>query len=233
MSSGNVLTCDASRRSGKPTDLRVIGAEFFLLPVTTRMPLKFGPETLTTVTCARVKLTVRGRNGREAEGWGETPLSVQWTWPSTLSFNERQDAMVEFCKGLAAAWTNADLWGHALEIGYRFQREVLPALVADFNRDRRPEAQMPYLAALISCSPFDIALHDAYGQLHATPTYATYNAQFLNHDLADFYSADDPGKDRFRKRFPVDFLAQDPPRTLPVWHLVGGLDPLDGNDHCE
>jgi L-alanine-DL-glutamate epimerase-like enolase superfamily enzyme len=216
----------------KETDVRAVGAELYLLPVTTRMPLKFGSETLTTVMCARVKLTIRGRDGREAEGWGETPLSVQWTWPGQLSFKERQDAMVEFCTRLAAAWADADLWGHSLEIGYRFQREILPALVADFNRDRRPDAQMPYLAALISCSPFDIALHDAYGQLHATPTYDTYNAQFLNHDLADFYSADDPDAVRFREKFPADFLAQILPRTLPVWHLVGGLDPLDGNDHC-
>ena len=147
------------------------------MPVTTRMPLKFGPETLTTVTCARVKLTVRGRDGREAEGWGETPLSVQWTWPSELSFAERHDAMVAFCKRLAAAWADADLWGHALEVGYRFQREILPALLADFNRDRPADARMPYLAALVCCSPFDIALHDAYRPAPRVPTYDTYNCR--------------------------------------------------------
>ena len=114
---------NSNRDRGKATDARPIGAEVYLLPVTTRMPLKFGPETLTTVTCARVKLTIRGRDGREAEGWGETPLSVQWTWPGELSFAERQDAMVEFCTALAAAWA-ADLWGHPLEIGYRFQLEI-------------------------------------------------------------------------------------------------------------
>jgi L-alanine-DL-glutamate epimerase-like enolase superfamily enzyme len=232
MSSSIALAGGASHHSGKSTDVRAIGAEVYLLPVTTRMPLKFGPETLTTVTCARVKLTVKGLDGREAEGWGETPLSVQWTWPGQLSFGERQSAMVEFCKRLAAAWADADLWGHSLEIGYRFQREILPALVEDFNRDRLHDAQMPYLAALVSCSAFDIALHDAYGQLHAAPTYDTYNAQFLNHDLADFYSADDPDCVRFRSRFPADFLAQRRPDKLPVWHLVGGLDPLDGSDCC-
>src|SRR5262245_5871117 len=103
---------------GKPTDVRPVGAELYLLPVTTRMPLKFGPETLTSVTCARVKLTVRGRDGREAEGWGETPLSVQWTWPGALSVAARQDAMIEFCKRLVSAWASADVWGHALEVGY-------------------------------------------------------------------------------------------------------------------
>ena len=41
------------------TDIRPVAASLYLLPVRTRMPLKFGPETLTEVTCARVKLTVR------------------------------------------------------------------------------------------------------------------------------------------------------------------------------
>jgi L-alanine-DL-glutamate epimerase-like enolase superfamily enzyme len=226
--SGHIAS--GSTHGDKATDVRVIGAELYLLPVTTRMPLKFGPETMTTVTCARVKLTVRGRDGREAEGWGETPLSVQWTWPGKLSFAERQEAMVEFCKRLAAAWASADLWGHPLEIGYRFQHEILPANVAEFNRDRPLTAQMPHLAALVSCSAFDIALHDAYGRLHAMPTYDTYNAQFMTRDLADFYSTDDPDADRFRGRFPTDFLAKRPALTLPVWHLVGGLDPIDESD---
>src|SRR6476619_4956687 len=104
MGDNSANTRFAFSNRGTATDARAIGAELYLLPVTTRMPLKFGPETLTTVTCARVKLIVRGRDGREAEGWGETPLSVQWTWPGQLSFAERQEAMVEFCKRLAAAW---------------------------------------------------------------------------------------------------------------------------------
>ena len=33
------------------------------------------------------------------KGWGETPLSVTWAWPSaTLSYDERYEAMVAFCE---------------------------------------------------------------------------------------------------------------------------------------
>jgi L-alanine-DL-glutamate epimerase-like enolase superfamily enzyme len=230
MGDNSANTRFAFSNRGTATDARAVGAELYLLPVTTRMPLKFGPETLTTVTCARVKLVVRGRDGREAEGWGETPLSVQWTWPGQLSFAERHDAMVEFCRRLAAAWANADLWGHPLEVGYRFQREILPKLVDDFNRDRPAEAHMPCLAALVCCSLFDIALHDAYGCFHRVPIYDTYNPQFMANDLAAFYSADDPDTERFRGSYPADFLSRRPPHTLPVWHLVGGLDPLEKGD---
>jgi L-alanine-DL-glutamate epimerase-like enolase superfamily enzyme len=214
----------------KVTDARPIATELFLLPVTTRVPLKFGPETLTAVTCARVKLTVRGRDGRTAAGWGETPLSVQWTWPSDLSYAERHDAMVAFCKKLATTWAAADRLGHPLEIGNHFQHRVLPKLLTEFNCNRTEHARMPYLAALVCCSAFDIAMHDAYGRLHGVPVYETYNSQFLNFDLENFYSEHDSEANAFGGKYPADFLNKNPPRSLSVWHLVGGLDPLDKSD---
>ena len=61
---------------GKSTDIRCTGAALYFLPVETRVPLKFGVETLTSVTCARVRMTVESRGGDVSEGWGETPLSV-------------------------------------------------------------------------------------------------------------------------------------------------------------
>ncbi len=64
----------------KKTDIRVRAVELHYLPVETRMPLKFGPETLTSVTCVRAKVTVADATGRRGDGWGETPLSVQWFW---------------------------------------------------------------------------------------------------------------------------------------------------------
>src|SRR4029078_7198458 len=75
-----------SSTMNKLTDVQVRGATLYLLPMRARIPLKFGPETLTEVTCARVNLRVADRRGAVAEGWGETPLSVQWVWPSQLSY---------------------------------------------------------------------------------------------------------------------------------------------------
>ena len=43
---------------GKATDIRTVGAALYFLPVQTRMALKFGPETLTHVTCARARVKV-------------------------------------------------------------------------------------------------------------------------------------------------------------------------------
>lgn len=207
-------------------DVRVRQVELYLLPVTTRVPLKFGHETLTSVTCARVKLLVEDGRGRTAVGWGETPLSVQWSWPSGLSYAERYAAMVEFCQRLAKAWCDFKVWGHPLEIGEAFQRDALPNLVDEVNRLQPAERHLPLLAALVCCSAFDIALHDAYGNVHEVPVYRTYGAAWMNHDLAEFLVPADEKEFSFRGRYPVDFLEVKPPQRLPVWHLVGGLDPL-------
>lgn len=215
---------------GKATDARVVGAELHLLPVTTRVPLKFGTEALTSVTCARVRLRVAGRDGRTAEGWGETPLSVQWAWPGEISYTVRHEAMVNFCRSLAEAWARFEMCGHPLEVGAAFQRDILGAMIGEFNRERMNAQKLPYLAALVCCSAFDIALHDAYGNLHDVPTYDTYNKQFMNVDLSCYFADEVDGGESFRNKWPADFLARHVPQKLPVWHLVGGLDPLEPGD---
>src|SRR4051794_9475030 len=119
-------TITSKQGQGKPTDARSVAAELYLLPVSTRMPLKFGAATVTEATCARVKLGVRGRYGRVAEGWGETPLSADWAWPGGLSYCERLEAMVAFCERLAAAWASAESWGHPPGVGVFFHEEGWP-----------------------------------------------------------------------------------------------------------
>jgi L-alanine-DL-glutamate epimerase-like enolase superfamily enzyme len=216
-----------TRRAHQPTDARVNRVELYFLPVATRIPLKFGSETLTTVTCARVRIQLVDRRGRTAEGWGETPLSVQWAWPNSLSHAERYQAMIEFCKQLAEAWMEYENWGHPLETGNAFQRDILDPLTDEFNEGREPGRHLPHLAALVCCSPFDIALHDAYGALHEVPIYKTYNSHFMSCDLADFISPVAGTQVNFRGQHPADYLTAEPARSLPVWHLVGGLDPID------
>lgn len=215
----------------RATDIHTISAALYFLPVETRVPLKFGPETLTHVTCARVRLTVINANGRKAEGWGETPLSVQWVWPSNLPYQEREDALKQFCLELTDLWSSLQNPGHPLELGYDFQETVLPGMLKGFNQiRRRGKEPMPWLAALVCCSAFDIALHDAYGIMHHLPVYATYTSVYLNRDLAYYLKPAAHGRASFQKKFPDDFLSRQVPSQLPAWHLVGGLDPLSSSD---
>jgi L-alanine-DL-glutamate epimerase-like enolase superfamily enzyme len=212
---------------GKLSDMRLTGATVRFIPVHTRVPLKFGSEVLTSVQCARVTIEAVDGRGRRATGTGESPLSAQWAWPSaTTSLADRTQAMCDFCSELADLWGGVRTTGHALEIGHEFLRTVFPGWLRGFNQRRRGAEPMPWLAALICCAPFDLAAHDAYGLLQELPVYATYGPDFLNRDLSAYLAPADPANVSFRNRYPADFLVPERLATLPVWHLVGGMDPL-------
>ncbi|MHC1767647.1 MAG: enolase C-terminal domain-like protein [Verrucomicrobiia bacterium] len=214
-----------------PTDIHPTGATLYFLPVRTRVPLKFGPETLTEVTCARVSLRVVDRQGKMAEGWGETPLSVQWVWPSRKPYQARHEALMHFCRELAQAWATFAETGHPIEVGHAFKEQVLPKHLALANANLPAGAEpIPWLAALVCCSAFDIALHDAYGQLLGCDVYATYGPEHMHHDLAHFLTPVKGSEVSFSGKFPSEFLHQPRQEQLRAWHLVGGLDPLDPDD---
>ena len=184
------------------------------------MPLKFGAQVVTRALCARVRVRVEDRQGRSAVGWGETPLSVAWVWPSTLAWEEREDRMRDFTIRLAAEIVKVGDFGHPMELGHRFQERHLERLRAEMNRGHTEE--MPHLAALVCHSLLDLAIYDAFGNLHGHPVFETLSSEWLGSDLGHFLES----SAKFAGKWPVDFLVPRRDR-LPVWHLVGGLDPIE------
>jgi len=208
----------------------VTKATLYFLPVQTRVPLKFGTETLESVTCARVKVEVRGENGSTAIGWGETPLSVQWVWPSPTPYSERETCLKDFCASLSGAIINESSTGHPMTIGWEFSEGPLHRLLNEVNTERPKKHPMPHLAALVCFSAFDIALHDAYARLQGLPIYQCYSTEHMgDKDLASFLGVGDDGVS-FSGKYVSDFLLDSPRTTMPAWHLVGGLDALTDAD---
>jgi L-alanine-DL-glutamate epimerase-like enolase superfamily enzyme len=195
------------------------------VPVVTRVPLKFGDQTLTEVSCARVG--IKASDGEKtATGWAETPLSVAWVWPSSLGYREREDRLKEFCEVLRSDLeTNGDE-GHPMVIGHHYLEDRLHDRLAEENKGQEPDAEMPHLAALVCLSAFDLALYDAFGKLHEVRAFECLDEKWLgDHDLARFLEP----AELFRGKYPADYLVK-PEKVLPVWHLVGGLDPLEENE---
>ena len=218
--------------TGKSTDFRVIDSALYFLPIETRVPLKFGPETVTHVTCARAAVVCESRTGKRVTGWGETPLSVTWVWPSQLPYEERNEQLKRFSLQLADDWASHVRQGDALQVGHSFLEKVLSRRLEQTNEQRSASGQspMPYLAGLVCASTFDIAVHDAFGRICDRPIYQCYTQEFLNSDLAA-YLTDEAGESdaRFSGQYPADFFAE-PPSRLPAWHLAGGLDALQDSD---
>jgi L-alanine-DL-glutamate epimerase-like enolase superfamily enzyme len=211
-------------------DIRITGADLSFQEIETRVPLKFGSEVTKKVTCARASVTVRSDEGKRATGWGETPLSVAWVWPSELPYAERNERLKRFCARLLELWRTYDVSGHAMEIGYRFMREILLRAWHEENEGKDETRRMPYLAALVCNSLFDLALHDAYGECHEVPTFNTFNSNYMNRDLSWYYTPE--YKAQFSDKYPEDYLvARDRvPEELTAWHLVGAKDALEEAD---
>jgi len=213
------------------TDVKPVAAKLYFIPVKMRIPLKFGFETCTESVCLRVCMTVENAKGQRAEGWGETPLAVTWVWPGNMEYQKRSEMMQLFSKMLAQAWAEFDEMGHPIEVGSEFTNSVLPELLKKINLSRDDEAEpMPWLAGLVCCSAFDIALHDAYGQLLGRDVYSTYNAEFMNYDLSHFINPADDTDISFKGSFPSDFINYPEYKMLWAWHLVGGTDLLDKSE---
>lgn len=212
----------------RDSDVVVTGAAVWMLPVRTRVPLKFGGQVMDAVLCARVAVEVENRGGRRAVGWGETPLSVVWGWPSAAPLEPRTRVMSRLVAECARALVDGHERGHAIEIGTAFRRTALDRAARACD-DPAAGEPIPELAALICLSPLDLALHDAYGVVNGVDTFRTYGPEHMTSDLADLFGAAETEAE-FRGRFPRDYLDPRPPRRLPAWHLVGGLDALSADD---
>ena len=135
------------------------------------------------------------------------------------------------CCLLAEAWAKFGQSGHPIELGASLVESILPSLLSKLNSRRGEEAEpMPWLAALVCCSAFDIALHDSYGQLLGRDVYSTYNADFMNADLSHFITPAEGVGVSFDGKYPADILVFPRPDRMSAWHLVGGKDLLDESE---
>ncbi|MCQ2377617.1 MAG: mandelate racemase/muconate lactonizing enzyme family protein [Victivallaceae bacterium] len=187
------------------------------ISVPMRLPLKFGSGTIRSILLAHAEVEAFG-----ATGIGETPLSVLWAWPADIDFSFREKKMADFCRLLEKEYvvTGED----PLSAGYAFLTRKLPLLLENFNSG---ECKMPYLAALICVSAFDVALHDAFGKAVGKPSFDTYDRNWMKCDLARFF-----GDPAFAGKYPRDYFVIPRPDVLPVWHLVGGRDLLLESQRC-
>ena len=197
----------------RSTDVRIRAVHFGFEDFRYRTPLKFGGVPVTEVTLLNVTMTVETGSGVIAEGFGSMPLGNVWAWPSKeFTYAQTLDGMKGMAAKLATIYGECRLSGHPIRIGHELERD-LP----------RPD-NMPRLAVLVVNSAFDAALHDAYGKAHGLNCYHTYQPPFIDEDLGEYLGS------RFSGFALQDVLTKQPRDRLPLYHLVGALDPLSAMD---
>lgn len=211
--------------------VRVVDATITFEDYPMRSPLVLTGGTIEEATEARCTVTVADAQGRSATGRGTVFLSAIWAWPrSELGFLSRVDAMQQMCIEIAdrmPVWC-ADV-RHPLEHGVdtheRVDRLAIPVGKRLFITER-----IPTLAALVCWSPFDQALHDAYGRLLGISSYETLAREFLPLDLSTWLG--DLGEGRYLD----EFIYRRGHDALDAWLVVGMNDALreaDAADSCD
>jgi L-alanine-DL-glutamate epimerase-like enolase superfamily enzyme len=205
--------------------VRVVEASVTFEEYALRSPLVLTGGTIEDVTEAQATVTIADAAGRQASGRGTVFLSAIWAWPqSELGFIERVDAMQQMCIEVSdfmpALCDDAD---HPLGHGMRLEDWADGHRVAVglrlFIRER-----IPKLAALVCLSPFDAALHDAYGRLHERSSYETLSREFTGEDLSRWLGPVGEG------RYLDEFVHPRGRETLDAWLVIGTNDALRERD---
>ncbi len=198
----------------RPTDVRIRAARFGFEDFRYRTPLKFGGVPVTEVTLLNVTMTVETGAGVVAEGFGSMPLGNVWAWPSKeLTYAQTLDGMKKIAGNVSELYGECASVGHPIRITHELERQF---------PSTGPRA--PLLAIMVVGSAFDAALHDAYGKAHGLNCYRTYEPPFFDDDLGDYLNADFAGEKLNR------YIAREPQKRMPLYHLVGALDPLTPTD---
>lgn len=208
----------------KSTDIRIRDISYEFTDYRYRSPIKFGGVALDRVTLLDVICTVETRRGRVARGRGSMPLGNVWSFPSRkLTYDETLAAMKALTQRLTSLTASCTEMGHPIDLTHTLEPDYHKA-AADLSRELALADPIPPLCTLVVASPIDAALHDAFGKVHGLNCYHTYGPDFLEHDLGHYLGDEFAGEQLER------YISREPAPSLPLYHLIGALDPLEPQD---
>jgi len=189
-----------------------------------RTPYRFGAQTVDRVTLLNVDCAVRTGDGRVVRGFGSMTMGNAWSFPSqTLSYDTTLGAMKALAARIARITNAYREPGHPVDINCALEPEYLKA-AREVSAELHLAEPIPKLCTLVTASPFDAAIHDAYGKALGVSCYLTYGSDAMPYDLSHYLGADYKGE--YLSRY---VLPQPAPRTA-LYHSVGASDPIVASD---
>jgi L-alanine-DL-glutamate epimerase-like enolase superfamily enzyme len=209
-------------RASRPADIRVVEVTHAFEHHTYRAPYMFGGRSVDRVTILNVQVRVRTGAGVEAWGFGSMTLGNAWAFPK-VSQDDGLSAMMALAESFRAVTAACDEEGHPLDLWRVLEPAYLRASVA-LGAARNLAHPIPKLCTLVVASPFDAAIHDAYGKAFGVSSYATYSKAHMRQDLSR-----DLGP-RFAGEYLDRYVPVQPRATTPVFHSVGASDAIEPAD---
>ncbi len=189
-----------------------------------RAPYRFGGRDVDRVTLLNVSVTVRTPSGRSARGEGSMTLGNVWAFPSkTMSYDTTLGAMKALASRIRAVLAGYHEYAHPVGANAALEPVFLKA-ASEVSAELRLDAPIPKLCTLVTASPFDAALHDAFGKAHGVSAYAALGQEYLPRDLSKFLT------DEFKGEYLDRTILKAPKPRLAVFHSVGASDAIVEGD---
>lgn len=211
---------------GLNSDIRIARIATTREQIEYRTPMKFGGRVVEGVTLFHVSVEVETRDGRRGCGLGSMPMGNVWAWPSSVvSADLSLAAMIALADRCAAAAESYSGFGHPLAITQDLCEEHA-ALAESVRAGLQLSEPIPRLAQLVAASPLEAALYNAYGQALEASAYRLLGPDFVGpeYDLSRLL-----GKE-FAGEYLDKYVLSQPKAQMPLYHLVGALDPLTPGD---
>ena len=218
------MTLSKTPSSPRASDIHVLEVDHDFEDFRLRMPYQFGGRTITHLTLLNVSVLVSNGRNQQARGAGSMPLGNAWAFPSSrVTHDQSLRAMRVLAARIASITADHPQRAHPIDLNRSLEPLYLEA-AARVSAENRLAEPIPKLCALVVASPFDLAIHDAFGKVNGVNTYHAYGPEFMGRDLGHYLGED------FKGEWLDRYLRSNPAPYLHLYHSVGASDPLDRLD---
>jgi len=214
------LAMPALLLAARRTDARVEELTTTFEDFTYRAPYKLGGQEVDRVTVLNVRCRLLLKSGKSAEEFASMPMGNVWSYPAPgVPYATTLNAMKVLAERLVAITRNFREYAHPLDINHQLEPEYLKAAA-----EQKAVPPIPKLCVLVTASPIDAALHDAFGKLHGRNSFNVAGRDFVRHDLAYYLNPE------FRGEYLDQYIAHAPAKKIRMYHSAGASDPLTAHD---
>ena len=189
-----------------------------------RAPYMFGGREVDRVTILEVRCRLSTRAGKSAEGGSSMSMGNVWSYPAPgVPYEVTLGAMKTLAEKIERDTKSFTEYAHPLDVNRTLEPEYLKA-AEETSRELKLQLPVPKLCTLVVASPFDAAIHDAFGKLHGRNSFQICGRDFVKHDLAHYLNAE------FRGEYLDRYIAPKAAPRVRMYHSVGASDPLTRAD---
>lgn len=204
----------------RSTDARIDDIRIDFQDYLYRAPYKFGGKEVDRVTLLNVHARLSTKDGKSAAGFAAMPLGNVWSFPAPdIPYDSTLAAMKTLAGKIAALTRDFREYAHPLDVNYALEPEYLKA-AAETTRELKLPLPVPKLCTLVTASPVDAAIHDAFGRLHGRNSFTIAGRDFVRYDLAHYLNSE------FRGEYLDPYILSAPTPRIRMYHSVGASDPL-------